>query len=295
MDNDSEFNRDKVLLDAINDKKWDVVTSLLARMSPWDVQLLTRRSDIRERLRREGVFKSLRQLRADPDEPQGEDAWKSWLAIAAARHVNDGKELKVLVEYEQLNSPNSKRTFQVSFFKTGTLFRVFSTGELHRTREFLRHVLRWERYPEHDSEDDLEDDKKKNIPLEYGHETIDTSATQEYNFILDRQTDVKYVANLFYKMLFTHSPKKYVYKVFIHGPNETDKFLREPIGRRAGGSSGSRSRGGGQGSKFRAVMREYKRGHLHSGSKRGPLVTNPRQAAAIAYSEQRRAQSRKKK
>lgn len=39
--------------------------------------------------------------------------------------------------------------------------------------------------------------------------------------------------------------------------------------------------------KVRKVMREYKQGTLHSG-KGGPVVTNPKQALAIALSEQRR-------
>ena len=33
------------------------------------------------------------------------------------------------------------------------------------------------------------------------------------------------------------------------------------------------------------VMREFKQGKLHSGSKRGPKVTSRRQAVAIALSE----------
>lgn len=40
---------------------------------------------------------------------------------------------------------------------------------------------------------------------------------------------------------------------------------------------------------FRRVMEEFKHGELHSGSKRGPLVTNPRQAVAIGLSEARKA------
>lgn len=35
------------------------------------------------------------------------------------------------------------------------------------------------------------------------------------------------------------------------------------------------------------VMHEYKHGMLHSGSKTGPVVTNRKQAIAIALSEQR--------
>lgn len=41
--------------------------------------------------------------------------------------------------------------------------------------------------------------------------------------------------------------------------------------------------------KVEKVMGEYKRGALHSGSKKGPKVTNRKQAVAIALSEQRKA------
>lgn len=41
--------------------------------------------------------------------------------------------------------------------------------------------------------------------------------------------------------------------------------------------------------KVAKVMGEYKRGELHSGSKRGPVVKNRDQAVAIALSEQRKA------
>lgn len=37
------------------------------------------------------------------------------------------------------------------------------------------------------------------------------------------------------------------------------------------------------------VFREFAHHHLHSGSKHGPLVTNPHQAAAIAYAEGEKA------
>lgn len=40
--------------------------------------------------------------------------------------------------------------------------------------------------------------------------------------------------------------------------------------------------------KMKRVMHEFKEGKLHSGSKMGELVTNPKQAVAIAYSEARR-------
>ena len=44
-----------------------------------------------------------------------------------------------------------------------------------------------------------------------------------------------------------------------------------------------------KGGKVEKVMGEFGKGDLHSGSKKGPKVTNPKQAIAIALSEQRAA------
>lgn len=41
--------------------------------------------------------------------------------------------------------------------------------------------------------------------------------------------------------------------------------------------------------KVEKVMKEFKEGKLHSGSKKGPEVNNPKQAIAIALSEARKA------
>jgi len=46
--------------------------------------------------------------------------------------------------------------------------------------------------------------------------------------------------------------------------------------------------------KMKKVMGEYKRGDLHSGSSKGPKVTNPKQAVAIALSEARNAGKKRK-
>lgn len=46
--------------------------------------------------------------------------------------------------------------------------------------------------------------------------------------------------------------------------------------------------------KISKVMGEFKSGALHSGSKKGPEVTNPKQAIAIALSEARRNPVKKK-
>ena len=43
-----------------------------------------------------------------------------------------------------------------------------------------------------------------------------------------------------------------------------------------------------EGDKVHKVMHEYKTGTLHSGSKKGPKVTNRKQAIAIAMSEKKK-------
>jgi hypothetical protein len=49
----------------------------------------------------------------------------------------------------------------------------------------------------------------------------------------------------------------------------------------------------GQKAKMKLVMDEWKAGTLHSGSKKGPIVRNQRQAVAIGLSQS--GQSRKRK
>ena len=44
--------------------------------------------------------------------------------------------------------------------------------------------------------------------------------------------------------------------------------------------------------KVATVMREFAKGKLHSGSKKGPEVTEPAQARAIALSEARKVSKR---
>ena len=47
--------------------------------------------------------------------------------------------------------------------------------------------------------------------------------------------------------------------------------------------------------KVKKVMHEFKEGELHSGSKKGPTVTNAKQAIAIGLSEARKAGAKIKK
>lgn len=47
--------------------------------------------------------------------------------------------------------------------------------------------------------------------------------------------------------------------------------------------------------KVEIVMHEFKAGKLHSGSKKGKKVTNPKQAIAIALSESRKVGKKKRK
>lgn len=44
--------------------------------------------------------------------------------------------------------------------------------------------------------------------------------------------------------------------------------------------------------KMHKVMSEYKAGKLHSGSKKGPLVTSRKQAVAVALSEAGKSKKR---
>ncbi len=46
--------------------------------------------------------------------------------------------------------------------------------------------------------------------------------------------------------------------------------------------------------KIEKVLYEFKEGELHSGSKKGPIVSNKKQAIAIGLSEARKSKKKKK-
>lgn len=66
----------------------------------------------------------------------------------------------------------------------------------------------------------------------------------------------------------------------------------ECIGKRAGGGRRGGKLSAHQQAKAGVVMHEFKEGHLHSGSKTGPIVRSRKQAIAIALSEARKAKAK---
>lgn len=62
---------------------------------------------------------------------------------------------------------------------------------------------------------------------------------------------------------------------------ERDEKIHKKIEKKAGGKKGEK--------KMIKVMREFDRGELHSGSKKGPKVVSRKQAIAIGLSEARKA------
>lgn len=66
-------------------------------------------------------------------------------------------------------------------------------------------------------------------------------------------------------------------------------------GKKAGKALKKMVKKGKEEMKIEKVMMEFKEKKLHSGSKKGPRVTKPKQAIAIALSEARKVVSKRKK
>jgi hypothetical protein len=70
---------------------------------------------------------------------------------------------------------------------------------------------------------------------------------------------------------------------------------RSNIGFEISKSPRKRKKKRGKKSKIPIVMKEFKAGKLRSGSKKGPKVKSPKQAIAIALSEERKTRKKKKR
>jgi len=73
-----------------------------------------------------------------------------------------------------------------------------------------------------------------------------------------------------------------------HEHEESKKYEKKEHKKKDPKKHGSKEKTEGR-SKIKKVMHEFKEGELHSGSKKGPLVTNPKQAIAISISEARKS------
>lgn len=73
------------------------------------------------------------------------------------------------------------------------------------------------------------------------------------------------------------------------------KKAGKEAGKKAGMMLKKEVKAGKKEGKIEKVMKEYKEGKLHSGSKKGPEVTNRKQAVAIALSEARKMAKKKRK
>lgn len=74
---------------------------------------------------------------------------------------------------------------------------------------------------------------------------------------------------------------------------KADEKVHEKIERAGKKSKHAKKKAAKKKNKIEKVMREFKEGVLHSGSKKGPKVKNRKQAIAIALSEARRAPKKK--
>ena len=78
-------------------------------------------------------------------------------------------------------------------------------------------------------------------------------------------------------------------------PRKKRKSVEKKDYKRGGKKLKQEVKEGKKADKIGKVMEEFKEGKLHSGSKKGPKVKNPKQAIAIALSEARSSKKKSKK
>jgi len=74
-----------------------------------------------------------------------------------------------------------------------------------------------------------------------------------------------------------------------HGKHKEHEKVKKHETKHKEHESKKKEKSSAKDSKVSKVMHEWKEGKLHSGSKKGPEVTNQKQAVAIALSEARKA------
>ena len=75
----------------------------------------------------------------------------------------------------------------------------------------------------------------------------------------------------------------------VVGASTSEEMAKRAVAARYAHEFGGKKMAKGGIAKVGKVMHEFKEGMLHSGSKKGPEVTNRKQAVAIALSEARKA------